>query len=1533
MDIALKNEDNSEDSPLLQRLIEEVTDRIRAGEEPLLSEYTDRYPECAEGLREFWDVILVLEQSHRAPVLEPDLAIQKFDDSSIGRYQIIRTIGQGGFGVVLLATDDQLDRSVAIKLPHLHRMQSPSTRQLYVQEAKMLAQLDHPSIVPVYDCGVIPDGRCFVVSKFIEGRDLAHLMHEGRIQPEAVADLIITVAEALEYVHRLKIVHRDIKPANILMGDDGRVYVADFGLALREVIMDARQPIAGTLRYMSPELLRREGHRIDGRSDQFSLGVVMYELLIMRSPFVGDSPRSLLQSILDDSPIEPHKFDRNVPRELSRICMRMMSKLASQRYGSMSEVARDLRDWKLNAPVADSSAFQPDAMLATTQLLGLPISTSSSDAMSLITPRGLRPFSREDAYFFPSLLPGARDRDGIPITIGQWKRWILTEDEPLDLRRVGVISGPTGSGKSSFVRAGLIPTLGRDVVTVIADATADTTERTLLTAIQHAEKGGLRGSAADQDREGSSSTNPLADRIASVRRNGGIHQGKKLLIVIDQFEQWLLVHSDPIDTPLAEAMRQCDGHSVQCLLLVRDDFWLGLSRFTEAVESPVQMGRNGMMMDLFDRSHATKVLKEFGRGYGKLPPTPIPLSRDQERFLDGAIESLLQDGKVIPVHLAIFAEMVKSREWTSAILRKLGGTIGIGAQFLMEAFTAKYAPAKYRMHEQAAKEVLSALLPPLGTNIKACQKSRSELQKLSGYADNGSAFENLLSVLELDLKLVSPTDTFDQSRSDVRDSGGDDATFQLSHDFLVPSIREWLSSTLRRSWRGRLKQRLDEQSSLWNAQPEPRFLPNMVEGAAMRWLLPQRSMTQENLAMLASRGQRSVLWLSAFLIGGLLLFWGANRWIADFRIKALVTQLTTASADMVPDVMRQLHQQGNIARDAVDLAIQTEAPDSQNKFVLQVAQLHWSREPAKEVFEQITGSNVYELMPIAIEGLKPYRKQFVSLSWDRLKEEPSEDSKSFAQEDSGNGLRLRLGQLLATLDPPIEEESKKRWTDIAPKLANALVQQCTAHPDKFAFFVQSLKPVHDVLRLPLAKTVGSRVDDTFSRFAISALEGMSREDIDYRTTIALDGDDWQRAILLPKLDQLPEKILWESVQGTAPHRKAVAASLLLARMEKESIVQGREQELWSLLSRKPDNTCRSLLIEQLAKVQIGERVLLRQLSNNADAGVVSAALMVLGELSENGRAPSSSTKQAVLEIYRKHPDAGVHSAALWCLRMCNATNDEMKLKPSPIQPSSSNAQAEELVAIRQWLIEPNGQLMVRIPMQQEGIGKYDLMVAATEVTVEQFLESDPGKYIATAFSPSSTCPANVVTWPAATGYCNWLSERHGLPKFYPTDPEELMRWTPSPDKLLEPGYRLPVAREWSTAFRGGTDTEFYFGTDLRIVLRHDWFQENAKKAEDKRNQALMRSGSQVKSSKYAPSQPVGTLRPNEYGLFDMCSNVVEWMSDAGVNNPSEREIRGFTVGAFLDKIDLSDFASGSSAPLVQYDSYGLRVVRACKSDP
>jgi formylglycine-generating enzyme required for sulfatase activity len=576
---------------------------------------------------------------------------------------------------------------------------------------------------------------------------------------------------------------------------------------------------------MSPEQASGEGHRLDCRSDIFSLGVILYEMLAGKRPFRGHHVTEVLRLVISAEAVSPRTLREEIPVELERICQKAMQRRASDRYATAQEMAEDLNAWlRLQA--------------AGGRLLNA--------AESEIVPRGLRSFDSGDADFFLDLLPGPRDRSGLPESIGFWKHRLEQRDSQ-NTFRVGVIYGPSGCGKTSLVKAGLLPSLEPAILAVYVEATPLDTENRILLKIRN------RLPELPQHLG-------LPESMTFLRR----HSGRKVVLIIDQFEQWLYSHRVDSDNELVKALRQCDGGQLQAVVMVRDDFWLAASRFMDSIEVELSQGHNISLVDLFDTDHAERVLTKFGRAFQRLPAGSQPLTEEQLRFIRAVTSGLSRDGKVISVRLSLFADMVKSKPWTLATLQQVGGTDGVGANFLEETFAARDATARHRQHQSAARAVLRALLPGAGTDIKGHMRSHSELLEVSGYWDRPNEFTELVRVLDGELRLITPTDP-DGEQVDAA-SRSSEKYYQLTHDYLVPSLRDWLTRKQKETRQGRAELRLEERSGLWNSRRETRHLPSLTEWISIRLLTPSRLWTDPQQLMMKHAGR---------VHGMRLMLWGA----------------------------------------------------------------------------------------------------------------------------------------------------------------------------------------------------------------------------------------------------------------------------------------------------------------------------------------------------------------------------------------------------------------------------------------------------------------------------------------------------------------------------------------------------------------------------------------------------------------------------------------------------------------------------------
>jgi serine/threonine protein kinase len=258
------------------------------------------------------------------------------------RYRLDALIGEGGFGRVYRGFDTWLERPVAVKVPRVDRPVTGGEVDQCRREARNVARLRHPNIVPVHDVGR-EGSTCFIVGEWIEGTNLATRIKTDRPGHRESARIVAEVAGALHHAHAQGYVHRDIKPANILIDAQGRAYLTDFGIAAVEEELLVNVTAAGTLPYMAPEQLDETLGPVDRRADLFALGVVLYELLTDRRPFIGGSPVELRLKIIAADPTAPHALEPSIPEALERVCLRCLTKRPLDRYQDADALGADLR--------------------------------------------------------------------------------------------------------------------------------------------------------------------------------------------------------------------------------------------------------------------------------------------------------------------------------------------------------------------------------------------------------------------------------------------------------------------------------------------------------------------------------------------------------------------------------------------------------------------------------------------------------------------------------------------------------------------------------------------------------------------------------------------------------------------------------------------------------------------------------------------------------------------------------------------------------------------------------------------------------------------------------------------------------------------------------------------------------------------------------------------------------------------------------------------------------------------------------------
>ena len=1420
----------------------------------------------------------------------------------IGRYRVQKILGKGGFGIVYCGWDDQLQRPVAIKVPHPHLAISGRIDS-YLAEARAVAKLDHPSILPVWDSGSTEDFPLFVVSKLIEGSDLAKRLNLSRLSFHAAAELIAAIADGLHHAHKHGLVHRDVKPGNILLDKDGRAYLADFGLALREEDLGLGPRRAGTPVYMSPEQARGEGHRVDGRSDIFSLGVVFYQLLTGTRPFKNREENELLRQITRAEARPPRQIEDRIPKELERICLKAINKRAADRYTTAKDMAEDLRSFLQHVPASEGPVLRatPPANDDSGPAPHTPASTGAASQALRIVPKGLRSFEAQDADFFLELLAGPRDRDGLPNSIRFWKSRI-EETDPDSSFRVGLVYGPSGCGKSSLFKAGLLPRLSSDVVAAYVEATALETETRLLNGLR-------KRCPALPAHLG------LRETLAALRKGHGLPFGSKVVIILDQFEQWLHAHRQEGDLELVQALRQCDGERVQCIAMVRDEFWLAISRFMRDLEIDLVPGHNIALVDLFDLDHARRVLAQFGRAFGKLPDDHRDVTKEQKEFLHQAVAGLAIGNTVICVRLALFAEMMKGRPWIPATLKEVGGAEGIGATFLEDTFSAATANPKHRLHQKAARAVLKSLLPETGSDIKGNMRSRDELLVASGYASRPGDFDELLRILDGESRLLSPTDPDGNDSESPVGKGTEHRYYQLSHDFLVPSLRDWLTRKDTETRAGRARVRLQERAALWAHTLERRYLPSPTEWIRIRLFTRSRTWTGPQRRMMRSADLHYLGWCIGLLAAAIAVVWAAGDYLARADARALRHRLLSAEMAEIPALLREIEPRRKRVDPLLRESLESET-DSKRKTRLKLGLVGADRDQLTDLC-----NHMLEATPEEFAVIRQVLEKFKGELADRLWEE-------FANPNNSSERRFRASCALVEYAP-----SDRRWKDAADFVVDGLLAE---NPLLLNHWKAALQPVKQKLLPRLAVSLETRPPQ--DRRAI----------VEFYRDFA-EGDPSAYAALEEQLS-----IDRSNLGETEKAKRLAAIAAALASLD-------RGDTVWRFLNEP--STLRSFFIERLSSAGVAPKILKEQLeSKKSNVSTRRSLVLAVGGLPPNRASELFNTLK---RLYQEDPDPGVHGAIGWVFRRLGREADLRE-----IDTRLATGQRE---GGRDWYINTHGQTFSLVDPErfgpvEGGLGRPDhrFAVAATKVTLEQFrsfqsqhpldvkkeqdgdrmwvqvtdrtleslrregipeavltklnalkninltrneLERGTARVLTSgekkeffalilhhSFLPE--CPVTFVSWYDAAAYCNWLSAQDGLgpDQWCYISKKELGGLDLASDYLRRTGYRLMTEQEWEFACRAGARTTCSFGApDRELAGSYAWTYQNS----DQR------------------CQPVGLLKPNDLGLFDMHGDAAEWCQEPikPANHVWDNDVNAVARGSsFISMVETLDCQNWWSFP-------------------
>ena len=967
-----------------------------------------------------------------------------------------------------------------------------------------------------------------------------------------------------------------------------------------------------------------------------------------------------------------------------------------------------------------------------------------------VVPKGLRSYEEEDAYFFLQLLPNPHPTDGLPESIRFWKARI-EETDPNRTFRIGLIHGPSGCGKSSLVRAGIIPNLAAHVRAAYVEATPDDTEVTLLSE--------LRNKCKELPK-----SYRLPRALSALGRGQVLPSGQKVLIVLDQFEQCLHAMSGIEETELVRALRRCDGGHVQTIVLVREDFWTATTRFSKQTRVKFNRRSNSYMVDLFYQAHAEKVLTALGQAYGRVEH---PVTTDQREFIKATAKALALRGMILPVRLAFFSVVFRSRDWTTRALEEIGGITGIETDLLDYMFNFEHSMKMYQGHKEAAQSVLGALLPKDDSEIKTPRPVR-ELLEVSGYAGQPEKFEELLRILDKDLFLITPSEQGKVLNADGGHAGGpSDRFYQLTHDFLEPPLREWRNKD-------------QEASQLVEAirMVETKNVPQLVEKLTRlrSWANPLLHRVIENLGEDTKERLHASLALLPVDAG---------------QVNYLLERLLKADPDVFPVIRDALkpHREELVER----LWSVLEQSEEEGQY-LQAASALALYAPSSARWQTVGGKVARAMVRIStahlgdwLNALRPAR--------DKLTAHLAIIYRDTERPETERKLAFDVLQDYASDQPNV--------------LANLLMD---SEEDHFAVLFNKLK-AHQEAVVPLLE---EEMVKSLPEATEVEKDGLAKRQA--RAAVAMIRMGRAKPIW-PLLRHTADPRLrsflvnWLSPLGADP--KLIVAELDRIDPNAKPTSAKGQQKMDAILFH-PETSMRRALILALGSygtegLSPAEREplsvkLLDLYRTDPDSGIHGAAGWTLRQWKKQESLKAADTELAKLK------DRGDRR---WFV---NSQGQTFAVIEGPVEFRMGSPPTEP-----DRIGRNETPRRVVIPRR--------VAIADRAVTVEQYQRfvttnpqfgldpSDLARYV-----PDGAGPMIGINWFGAAAYCNWLSDQEGLPKdqwcYAP-------KWggaydagmTIPADVLRRTGYRLPTEAEWEYACRSGTITSRYYGVSTNLLAK------------------------------------------------------------------------------------------------------------------
>jgi formylglycine-generating enzyme required for sulfatase activity len=702
----------------------------------------------------------------------------------------------------------------------------------------------------------------------------------------------------------------------------------------------------------------------------------------------------------------------------------------------------------------------------------------------------------------------------------------------------------------------------------------------------------------------------------------------------------------------------------------------------------------------------------------------------------------------------------------------------------------------------------------------------------------------------------------------------------------VPSVRDWLTRKQKETRRGRAELMMADRAAVWNARPENRQLPSLTQWSQIKRLTWKRNWTPPQRKMMRNASRYHTLRGLALALVLALIGFGTYDVHGRIQARALRDRLLDASTADVPGVVRDMGPY----RRWIDPLLQSAYADAQNKHDAR-KQLHASLgllpvQPGQRdyLYQRLLDAEPHEV-PVIRDALDSHKDELTDKLW-AVVEKPAQGKES---------QRLRAASALAKYDP-----ESQRWDKAGALVVNDLVLE---NPVFLGQWSEAFRPVKNRLLSQLSDIFRNHQPERTAErsLATNLLADYAADQPEVLADLVMDADEKQFAVFFPKLKDRGEQglpALSREIDHKLPPAAKDEAKETLAKRQANAAVallkMNQPEKVWPLLKHNSDPRVRSHLIHRLSPLRADAKAIVNRLEREPDLTSRRALILSLGEFSEKDF--SQNERKILLpklqEIYQTADDPGLHAVSESLLRTwkqekwLKQMNDEWKTdkeqRAKRLDGIKQMLAKEKGKTPRQWYVNSVGQTMVIIPGPVEfqmgspksEAGRADdealhakrinrtFAIAAKTVTVAEYREFNEG-YILEQSAPEPDCPVVSTSWFQAAAYCNWLSDREGFDRCYEEDGNGNVTALKKGYLGLN-GYRLPTESEWEYACRAGAATHRYYGDAVELLAKYGWYVD-------------------VSSNR---SWPVGSLKPNDYGLFDTHGNVWNWCQERPLEYPS-----------------------------------------------